>query len=86
MPLLSRLTSAACEELEWTCLLSLSMLVISTSFREWPNAMMGQELMNTVSTIVPAKNEQSRVGKERLKVIKQLICTRKQIEDFEVLF
>lgn len=46
MPLLSSLTSAACEELEWACLLSESMLLISTSFLEWPNAMMAQELVD----------------------------------------
>ena len=42
MPLLSSLASVACEELEWTCLLSLSMLLVSTSFPDWPNAMMAQ--------------------------------------------
>ena len=40
MPFLSSLASAACDELEWSCLLSLSMLVISTSLPECPNAMM----------------------------------------------
>ena len=40
MPFLSSLASAAGDELEWTCLLSLSVLLISTSLPECPNAMM----------------------------------------------
>ena len=57
MPLLSSLTSAACDELEWTCLLSLLMLLISRSFREWPNAMMAQGLVSTVSALIIVKKE-----------------------------
>ena len=47
---------------------------------------MAQELMNTVSPpIIPARNEQSQVAKERQKVIKRFGCIKEQIEDFEVL-
>ena len=42
MPFLSSLTSDACDEPEWPCLLSLSMLLISTSFELCPNTMMAQ--------------------------------------------
>ena len=46
---------------------------------------MAQELMNTVSPITPARNEQSQVAKGRQKVIKRFGCIKEQIEDFEVL-
>ena len=65
MPFLSSLASAAGDELEWTCLLSLSVLVISTSLPECPNAMMANmyNLRNCGTNVV------RQFAKEEMKAI-----------------
>ena len=65
MPFLSSLASAAWDELEWTCLLSLSVLVISTSLPECPNAMMANiyKLGSFGTSVV------RRVAREEMKAI-----------------
>ncbi len=89
MPLLSSRTSACWDELELTCLLSLSMLLISTSFPDWPNAMMARFILfykYTMSPLVAAKNEESQVAKEGLEVIiRTMLLYKTKIEDVEVL-
>ena len=60
MPLLSRRISATCDELELACLLSLSMLFISTSFRACPNAMMAQLLFSIKHGLDLCSSKQKR--------------------------
>lgn len=76
MPLLSSLVSAACDELEWTCLVSLSMLLISTSFRECPKAITGGD------QCIPARCLFVYSGKEQ----KNCSCKRRTEGDDEAVY